>query len=106
MKKILLITLGLFACVSTLPTFAKEEASKGMIKIINNTGKTVTIDLEYYKKDKEPNVDSNLLAKGSSHEYAYKDDNGWPLMKISGEKFTTSFEGKEIKERGIYTLTK
>jgi hypothetical protein len=108
MKKLILLTLGLIAFACIMPTFAKEvtkEVAKGKVKIINNTGKSITLDFEYYKKRKEPYAESNLLAKGNSHEYAYKNDEGWPLMKISGEKFKTIFSGKEIKEKGTYTIS-
>lgn len=114
MKKLILTTLGLLAFACIMPTFAKEKAAEGRIKIINNTGKTVDVERKYVREDYIPDYGQNYkiryvtdhLANGTSREYRYIDRNydalKWTLKSIGGKKIETI---EKIRERGIYTLT-
>lgn len=105
MKKIIL--LASILCLST-SVFAKEEAPKKMVAITNSTNNSITIELEYYKKNKEVSKIRKGLTKGKTVDYDYKDEEKRVLSSISlvvKDALIKKFDGTDIKERGVYVIT-
>lgn len=101
--------LSIALAMATGVAFAKDEASKDMVKIINGMEKSITIHLEYYKKNASPEIMTmtKALSKGGSAEYDYKDEDGRALKRIALLKdgnYVEKFSGTDIKVRGIYTI--